>query len=239
MMRRVPPARQGNSPALVDGIPAPSFRLEERMQELGAPGVSIAVVDEWRVVWARGFGRRIVTADAPVTPATLFQAASIGKAIFATASLRLVDQRRLELDRDVNEVLRSWKVPENEHTAREKVTLRRILSHTAGTNVHGFVRVPGGGRSPTLPELLEGKPPAVNEPVRVIQEPGRSFRYSGGGVLIETLLIAETMGSPRGRGMRRPHMTREASLILNRTLTARRLLACGRPRRTSCSGRST
>lgn len=165
------------------------------MKEIGVPGVSIAVVDDERIVWARGFGHRIATENSPVTPSTLFQAASIGKALFATASLRLVEQRKLDLDRNVNDQLRAWKVPENEFTAREKVTLRRILSHTAGTNVHGFVRPNRSLPTPSLLEILEGRPPAINDPVVVIQEPGTAFRYSGGGVAIELLLMEEVTGT--------------------------------------------
>lgn len=182
-------------PVRLRGTKARSFSLQQRMHALHVPGVSIAVADNGRIAWTQAFGRRAAAEDGAVTPTTLFQAASIGKALFATASLRLVEQQKLDLDRDVNERLRSWKLPDNEHTQREKVTLRRILSHTAGTNVHGFVRPSRAAPSPSLLEILEGRPPATNEPIRVVQVPGTAVRYSGGGVAIELQLIEDVTGA--------------------------------------------
>jgi CubicO group peptidase (beta-lactamase class C family) len=119
-----------------------------------------------------------------VSPDTLFQAASISKPVSAMMTLKLVQQGKLDLDRDVNNFLSSWQIPENELTEKNKVTLRGILSHTAGLTVHGF---PGYGfdtERPSLLQILNGEPPANTAPIRVDVAPGSIFRYSGGGYTV-------------------------------------------------------
>jgi CubicO group peptidase (beta-lactamase class C family) len=187
----------GLRPAVeVEGRPAQRWPLAERLAHHNVPGASIAVVEGGRIVWARGFGVREAGGADSVTAATLFQAASVSKVIAATATLRLVEQGRLELDADVNRYLASWRVPENAFTAREKVTLRRILSHSAGLTVHGFRGYPPGDPGPTLLQVLNGRAPATNVPVRVDTFPGALTRYSGGGTTVQQLVVTEVLGQP-------------------------------------------
>lgn len=134
--------------------------LAERMEELKIPGVSIAVIDDFQIAWAKGYGVTQAGGDSLVTPTTLFEAASTTKLVTATIALRLVEEGYLELDQNVNQVLLSWKIPESDHLRVEKVTLRRLLTHKAGLN-----RPEGGFSwtgSPTLVETLSGVPPAEN-----------------------------------------------------------------------------
>ncbi len=188
----------------VRGRAAPeTFSLAERMARYKVPGVSIAVVEGGRLAWARGFGvREAGTADA-VTSGTLFQAASISKPIAATGMLRMVDEGKLALDTPVNDYLVSWKLPENAFTAREKVTLRRLVSHSAGLTVHGFAGYAAGADVPSVPEILHGKGPANSQPVRVDVVPGSMWRYSGGGVTIEQLVMTDVANEPFPALMRR------------------------------------
>jgi CubicO group peptidase (beta-lactamase class C family) len=160
-------------PVLVRGEPVRSTSLAVRMAEHRVPGLSVAVVDGGRLAWARALGVADANLGSAVTPHTAFQAASISKAIAATLTLRLVQQGRLDLDVDVNRYLSSWQVPNNEFTREEKVTLRRLMAHRAGTTVHGFLGIPQGQRLPTAVEVLEGAgPPGYQEPVRVDTVPG-------------------------------------------------------------------
>jgi CubicO group peptidase (beta-lactamase class C family) len=185
----------GLRPAVdVAGRPEVRWTIEERMAHHGVPGVSLAVVDGGRIVWSRGFGVQEVGGAERVTPQTPFQAASISKVIAATATLRLVDDGKLDLDTDVNQYLRTWKVPESEFTATEKVTLRRLLSHTAGTNVHGFVGYAPDVPRPTLLQVLDAQPPAANKAIRVTAIPGSATSYSGGGIVIEQLVLTDASG---------------------------------------------
>ena len=121
----------------VAGMPRAPHTLADRMRHYRVPAVSIAVVDGYRLVWSYAAGLRDVAAKAPATTTTLFQAASMSKPVAAAGILALFEQRGLSLDADVNTLLRSWQVtypPE----VLERVTMRRLLSHSAGTNVHGF-----------------------------------------------------------------------------------------------------
>ncbi len=178
----------------------PKASLKERMAHYHTPGVSIAVVNDGRVEWARGFGVKEWGKPDPVTDETIFQAGSISKPIFAMAVMRLVQDGKLDLDRDVNRYLKSWKVPANE-SWQPRVTLRQLLSHTAGLTVHGF---PGYARSekiPTVAEILDGRPPANTERVFVNILPGSQFRYAGGGTTVAQQLVVNVVGRPFPRIM--------------------------------------
>ena len=164
------------------------------MRHSHVPGASVAVVDGGAIVWARGYGVTERGKETAVTAKTLFQAASISKPVTATATLRLVEQGRLALDEDVNHYLRSWRVPDSALTAAEKVTLRRLLSHTAGFNVHGFLGYATGDRLPTVPQILDGAAPANTPPIRVMTVPGDKLEYSGGGILVEQLTLTDVTG---------------------------------------------
>jgi CubicO group peptidase (beta-lactamase class C family) len=176
----------------VDGAPPPLRRLQDRMRDLHLPGASVAVAEGGRIVWARGFGVR--AGDQPVEPSTPFNAASISKLGAALTTLTLVAGGQLSLDQDVNRYLRSWKVPESSFTATQEVTLRRILSHSAGTTGYMVDDFPEGAPLPALPDLLDGK--TKTPAVRVDAVPGTLCRYSGGGVTIEQLLLADVSGVP-------------------------------------------
>ncbi len=180
---------------IVKGEPAATAKLADRMAALHVPGVSIAVIHDGRIEWARGFG---VTRSGgpPVTPDTLFQAASISKPVAAMAVLHLVQAGKLSLDTDVNEYLKSWKVPANSFTERRKVTIRELLTHSAGMTVHGFGGYAGGAPVPTLIEVLNGEKPANSPPIRVDIEPGTLWRYSGGGYVVVQQLLLEVTGEP-------------------------------------------
>lgn len=166
------------------------------MMHYNVPGVSLAVIAGGRIEWARAYGVAEAGGTRAADTATLFQAASIGKVVTATAALRLVAQHRLDLDRDVNEYLAGWKVPGSPYTREQKVTLRRILTHTSGLTVSGFAGYERGQPLPTLIQLLDGAPPANSPPVRVDAVPGSLQRYSGGGFTVAQLAIAEAYGRP-------------------------------------------
>ncbi len=173
----------------------PAMKLIDRMSDLHVPGVSIAVIHDGAVQWARGFG---VTAfgGPPVTPVTLFQAASISKPVTAVAALAMVQAGKLDLDADVNLFLRSWKVPANSYTHESKVTLRELLNHSAGTTVGGFEGYQTGVTIPTLLDVLNGVLPANSAPIIVDHRPGTRYHYSSGGYSIVQQLLIDVTGKP-------------------------------------------
>ena len=126
----------------------------------------------------------------------LFQAGSISKPVTATGALYLVEHGKLSLDANINDDLKTWKVPDNEFTATQKVTLRRLLSHSAGLTVHGFPGYAVGEPIPTLPQIFNGEKPANTAPIRVDFVPGSKVRYSGGGITIVQQPIIDVTGKP-------------------------------------------
>jgi len=178
-----------------DGRFGDPVKLFDRMAYYHTPGVSIAVINNGELEWACGFGVREQGKPEPVTPETLFQAASISKPIFALGILRLVEQGRLDLDEDVNKRLTSWKIPPV-GTWQPRITLRQILSHSAGLTVHGFRGYGVDEPLPTVIDVLEGRPPASSRSVVVNIVPGLQFRYSGGGIMVAQQLVTDILGKP-------------------------------------------
>ncbi|MEW6731903.1 MAG: serine hydrolase [Acidobacteriota bacterium] len=171
--------------------------LADRMKFWRVPGVSIAVINNNKIEWACGYGVKEAGSNDPVTTETLFQAASISKPVTAMAVLRLVQEGKLNLDEDINKKLVSWKMPENEFTQHEKVTLRRLLSHSAGLTRSYVGEFTYGENLPTLVEALEGKDNLSNpRPVRVEAVPGSRYNYSGGGYSVIQLLLIDVTGKP-------------------------------------------
>jgi CubicO group peptidase (beta-lactamase class C family) len=180
----------------VKGKPIPAMNILDRMKHYHVPGVSVAVINKGKIEWAKGYGVRENGGNDPVTPETLFQAASVSKPVTALAALHLVEKGILDLDAPVNDKLVSWKVPENEFSAKEKVTLRRLLTHSAGLTVSGFPGYSVSEPIPTPVQVLNGEKPANTPPVCIDTIPGSQWRYSGGGFVVTQLLVADVSGKP-------------------------------------------
>jgi len=178
-------------PTVMKGETPVRMRLTDRMQFYKTPGVSVAVINNGQVEWARGYGVLEAGGNDTVTPETMFQAASISKTLTAMEVLRLVEKKKLSLDDDVNSKLVSWKLPENEFTKTEKPTLRRVITHNAGITVSGFLGYATSEAIPTLRQILEGQKPANSAPVRVDIPPGSKWRYAGGGYVVLQQLLAD------------------------------------------------
>jgi CubicO group peptidase (beta-lactamase class C family) len=155
-------------------------------------GLSIAVVDNYKVVWAKGYGWADEKEKRPMTTETLFKPGSISKSLNAVGVLRLAQDKKLDLNTDINAYLTSWKFPYDSLSKGKKITLSHLLSHMGGLSVYGgFPGYDIKGKIPTVPEILEGKGPANTPPVRSLFEPGLQFQYSGGGVIISQLIITD------------------------------------------------
>jgi CubicO group peptidase (beta-lactamase class C family) len=176
-------------PVEVKGEAVACVTLAQRMAELHVPGVSIAVVHNGAIEWAQGFGVQEVGGK-PVTAETMFQAGSISKPVAAMAALHQVQLGKLALDTDVNTELTSWKVPASTAAPGATVTLRELLTHTAGFTVHGFPGYAQGDPVPTLVQVLNGEKPANTPAIRLMSVPGAGWNYSGGGyvVMLQTVL---------------------------------------------------
>lgn len=169
----------------------PGWNIAERMKFYKVPGLSVAVIKDFHIEWTQAYGVKDLETNEPVTTDTMFQAGSISKSVNAVVAMKKVEQGKLSLDENINDKLKSWRLPDNEFTAKKKVTLKNLLSHTAGTTVHGFPGYAVNEKLPTLQQVLDGEKPANTTAVRVDFEPGSKYRYSGGGTTITQLTIMD------------------------------------------------
>jgi CubicO group peptidase (beta-lactamase class C family) len=158
------------------------------------PGLSLAIIENGKIVRAQGYGVTEKGGKTPVSPHTLFQAGSVSKPVAALGALRLVELGKLDLDDDVNTRLRTWKLPDNALSAEQKVTLRRLLSHNAGLTVHGFPGYASNAPVPSVVQVLDGEKPANTAAIRVDIVPGSKVRYSGGGYTVMQQMVADVSG---------------------------------------------
>lgn len=193
-MTRRERVEQGLLAALqIAGRPLERHSLHERMRRYCVPGVSIAVIDDGEVSWAGGYGEA-VAGGAAAHATTCYQAASISKAVAAVGVLALVEHGVLDLDADVNSSLRSWRLPASPYTADQPVTVRHLLSHTAGTTVPGFPGYPVATTIPPVADVLSGRGAATTPAVESFATPGTVSQYSGGGSTIVQQLVTDITG---------------------------------------------
>jgi CubicO group peptidase (beta-lactamase class C family) len=185
----------------LDGKFLPPATLHERMIYYHTPGVSVAVINDFEIEWARGFGLCDSRYKRQVTTNTLFQAGSISKPIFALGIMRLVQEGRLSLDEDVDDYLSTWHIPTNEGW-RPRLTLRQLLSHTSGLTVHGFPGYQISEPLPSVAQILNGESPANTVRVEVNILPGLQFRYSGGGITVAQQALVDLLKKPFPQIMR-------------------------------------
>jgi len=177
------------------------WNLKDRMKHYHVNGISMAVVNDFKLEWARGYGwadsgeRRIVDVK------TLFQAGSISKSLNAVGVLALVQKGKLDLYADINQYLQSWKFPYDSMAKGKKICLANLLSHTAGLTVHGFPGYEFGDTIPELSQVLDGRRPANTAAVRSAFEPSLRFQYSGGGTTISQLIVQDITGEPYAKYM--------------------------------------
>ncbi|MBC8165647.1 MAG: serine hydrolase [Bryobacteraceae bacterium] len=185
----------GLRPAVqIAGEPEARWSIQERLAHHKVAAVSVAVISGGKVEWAKAYGVIDATTGVAANPDTLFQAASISKPVSAIAALRMVAAGQLSLDEDVNVRLLSSKVPP--HSFGKPVTLRGLLSHTAGTTVHGFPGYAADAPVATAVQVLAGEKPANTAKVIVDIEPGSTWRYSGGGYTVMQVLMSDVAKKP-------------------------------------------
>ncbi len=178
----------------IKGETTQTYNILERMEHYNVPGVSIAIVENGELKWAKGYGMANTNTGAEVDVNTLFQAGSISKPLAALSALKLYENGQIKLDQNVNDYLKGWQLPENEFTTSENVTIERLLTHTAGTTVHGFPGYKQTDSFPTIIEVLSGEGNTSN--VTVDTEPGSGWRYSGGGYTIMEKAVEDVSGEP-------------------------------------------
>jgi len=186
-------ARALQQPLVIEGRPVETWSIGERMEQFSVPAVSVAVIDDRELAWARAWGVIKTGVDEPVTAETIFQAGSVSKPVAALLALALVGDSELELDRPVNDVLQSWRVPENDLTRAEPVTLRHIITHQAGFTPFSYLIQRDQSKVPGMAELLAG---GIRDwPVVTVEfVPGSRHAYSNAGYCALQLVLEEASG---------------------------------------------
>lgn len=172
------------------------WSLARRMSFHAVPGVAIALLRNGTVEEFRGFGSRLAGSTMPVGPDTLFSVGSVSKVAAAALCLKLVADGVLDLEADVGRWLRRWRIPPGPDGDDSSISLRMLLSHTAGFNVHGFKDFDPSAPLPSLVQTLTGASPALNKPLARVDHAGTRSRYSGGGYMVVQAVIEDATGQP-------------------------------------------
>jgi len=171
------------------------YQLQERMKFYQTPGLSITVIKDSRILWTKTYGVADYDLQNPVTKETLFSVGSLSKGITALTVLSLIHKGQFKLDDDVNQLLTSWTIPENEFTRRAVITPALLMNHSSGAMHHfgvGYFR----DRFPTITEVLKGIPPSNHKPTVIVHEPGTRFLYSNPGYAILQQIVEDVTGKP-------------------------------------------
>jgi CubicO group peptidase (beta-lactamase class C family) len=173
---------------------AAPMTLADRMQHYNVPGVSIAVVQDFQLVGVKTYGLKEAGAPAVLNQETPFQSASISKLVNAVGIMKLVEAGKLDLDQNVNEILKGWQIPASSDYPNAVVTTRMLLTHSAGLSNHGFDGYKSAEGLPSVLEILTTAKGVKANPMEFIREPGTTFKYSGGGTLVTQLMVEELSG---------------------------------------------
>ncbi|HSZ86632.1 MAG TPA: serine hydrolase domain-containing protein [Puia sp.] len=179
----------------------PNWNVKDRMKFYNVQGISIAVIKNYQIEWAKGFGWADSAEQRPITTSTLFQAGSISKSLNSVGVLKLAQQGKINLYTNINNYLTTWKFPYDSISHGKKITIANLLSHSAGLTVHGFPGYERGDSIPTLQQVLDGKRPANTDAVRSMFAPSLKFEYSGGGTTISQLIVEDITKVPYDKFM--------------------------------------
>ena len=179
---------------LITYVPVKGFKgwnILDRMKYYKVPGVSIAVIKDYKIDWAKGYGLADTNQKTQVTTETMFSAGSISKFLMAVTALKMVENEQINLEKPINNYLTSWKITENDFTKKVPRTLRMLLSHSAGTSQSSYFGFTPTQPLPNIVEILSGAKISETRPVIVNSEPNKEFRYSGGGSMIAQLALMD------------------------------------------------
>jgi CubicO group peptidase (beta-lactamase class C family) len=177
------------------------FQLDEQFNNKAGekiPGAVIVFIKDGNIFYQQAFGYKDKENEVIMTLDTIFQVASISKSICALGVMKLYEEGLAALDEPVENYLSRWQIPETKYQTRG-ITIRRLLSHTAGTSVHGYAGYPPAIGLPSVEQSLLGNPNSEyrkhhKTPVALKRKPGQKWKYSGGGYTILQLATEEITG---------------------------------------------
>lgn len=173
----------------------PRYNIVDRMKFYKVPSVSIALINNGKIEWAKTYGFADIEGNRPANTNTVYQVASISKSVNSLGIIRLVKNGKLSFSEDIRNYLKTWNFPDNEYSSGRTITLKNLLSHTAGLSVHGFVGYSSTDSIPTINQILDGTRPANNEPIKPIFPAGEHFEYSGGGSVVIRKILDDNISN--------------------------------------------
>jgi len=171
-----------------------TYFVEEGMREHNLKGLSVAIIENYNIICTETWGVKDVVTKESIDQNTAFSTASIAKPITAILILILEEKGLISLDEPVSNYLKRWKLPKNKYLKNTEVTLKHLLSHTAGTTQHGFADFYKGDTIPTLVQSLKGELPNYDEEINFNWIPGTHWGYSGGGYVIAQMAVEDELG---------------------------------------------
>lgn len=168
----------------------------EMMSKNNIPGIRMVFADKGKIVWSANFGYAEISKKIKVDSETVFAGASLSKPITSVIALQLCDEGKLRLDENINNWLSGWKIPGNDITQGKIISLRFLLSHTAGLDRKNWSEYSPTDSIPSLIQMLKGEKPSVDKRFSFINEPGKAFKYSNTGYLITQKAIEDVTGEP-------------------------------------------
>ena len=174
-----------------------ALTIQELLERFNVPGVSVAVIKDFEIHWAKGYGIADVETGMAVDVETMFQAASISKPVAAMAVLKAIQDGLFTLDDDINDILTSWTLDGGEFTRDRPVTPRSLTSHTSGLgDAFGFPGYDPDDPRPTPVQILGGHDLSNVGPIFMERPPMTFYEYSGGGVTLMQQALVDARGRP-------------------------------------------
>lgn len=162
------------------------------LKESKVPGLALTVIHKGEIIITKGYGFSDVSGGEKVSTKTGFNIGSMSKMFTAWGIMKLVEEKKINLDSPVSNYISRWKLPSSEYNSK-KVTIRNLLQHTAGLSVHGYNGYESKEELSSLTDCLLGKT-NIEEEVKLIMEPESKWQYSGGGYTTLQLVIEEVSG---------------------------------------------
>jgi CubicO group peptidase (beta-lactamase class C family) len=184
-----------NAEVIFEDSVVPKFNINDRMKFYKVPSVSIAVINNGKFEWAKAYGYADLNDKTIANENTVYQAASVSKSVNAFFIMKLVEDGKLSLNKDIRQYLKTWTLPENEFSKNKTITLKNLLSHSAGLSTSGFIGYSKNDTIPTINEILDGKKPANSEAVKPVLSPGTKLKYSGGGITLIRKILDDNISS--------------------------------------------
>lgn len=169
--------------------------VEARMAEHKVPALSVAVIRNGALDWSAAWGA-LETGSGRAGCDSLFQAGSLAKPVTVLAALRMQQQGVIDFDKDIATHLASYTLPAGAQTAANPVTLRNLFTHTSGITPGGYDGYAQGQPIPTDVQTVRAEAPANSRKVEVLEAPGESLVYSGGGYTVAEIALQDTLKQP-------------------------------------------